>query len=87
MNATLKSMGCSRTRLPWMKSSAENLVFTAKRGHTMHKELSAEGVKYQPWYKYGVACLVLEMAIAIAVCGYSLFLTFPRFHSAFFPFK
>lgn len=53
----------------------------------MHKELSAEGVKYQPWYKYGVACLVLEMAIAIAVCGYSLFLTFPRFHSAFFPFK
>jgi hypothetical protein len=32
--------------------------------------------KQQPWYKYGVSVLVLEMAIAIAVSGYSLYMTF-----------
>ena len=31
---------------------------------------------HEPWYKYGVAVLLLEMAIAIAVSGYSLFMTF-----------
>jgi hypothetical protein len=30
----------------------------------------------EPWYKYGVAFLVLEMAIAIAVSAYSLYMTF-----------
>jgi hypothetical protein len=30
----------------------------------------------EPWYKYGVAVLVLEMAIAIAVSAYSLYMTF-----------
>ena len=30
----------------------------------------------EPWYKYGVAVLLLEMAIAIAVSGYSLIMTF-----------
>lgn len=30
----------------------------------------------EPWYKYGVAALVLEMAIAIAVSAYSLYMTF-----------
>jgi hypothetical protein len=30
----------------------------------------------QPWYKYGVAVLLIEMAIAIAVSGYSLYMTF-----------
>jgi hypothetical protein len=29
-----------------------------------------------PWYRYGVAVLLVEMAIAAAVCGYSLYLTF-----------
>ncbi|MDE2014796.1 MAG: hypothetical protein KGJ75_17910 [Alphaproteobacteria bacterium] len=33
-------------------------------------------VQHQPWYKYGVAVLVLEMAIAIAVSAYSLYMTF-----------
>lgn len=28
------------------------------------------------WYKYGVACLIIEMAIAIAVSAYSLYMTF-----------
>jgi hypothetical protein len=28
------------------------------------------------WYKYGVACLVLEMAIAVAASAYSLSMTF-----------
>lgn len=31
---------------------------------------------HEPWYKYGVAVLLLETAIAIAVSGYSLFMTF-----------
>ena len=31
---------------------------------------------HQPWYKYGVAVLVLEMAIAVAVSAYSLYMTF-----------
>lgn len=30
----------------------------------------------EPWYKYGVAVLLLEMLIAMAVCGYSLYMTF-----------
>jgi hypothetical protein len=28
------------------------------------------------WYKYGVAFLLFEMALAIAVSGYSLYMTF-----------
>jgi hypothetical protein len=31
---------------------------------------------HEPWYKYGVGFLVLEMAIAIAVSAYSLYMTF-----------
>jgi hypothetical protein len=31
---------------------------------------------HEPWYKYGVAVLLIEMAIAIAVSGYSLYMTF-----------
>lgn len=42
----------------------------------MHSHSSSAVVRYEPWYKYGVAFLVLEIAIAVAVCGYSLFLTF-----------
>ncbi len=33
-------------------------------------------VEHEPWYKYGVMFLFFEMAVAIAVCGYSLYLTF-----------
>lgn len=33
-------------------------------------------VPHEPWYKYGVTMLSLEMLIAIAVCGYSLYMTF-----------
>jgi hypothetical protein len=32
--------------------------------------------QHEPWYKYGVATLALEMAIAIAVSCYSLYMTF-----------
>ncbi len=42
----------------------------------MHSHESSLEVKYEPWYKYGVAFLMLEMLISIAVCGYSLYLTF-----------
>jgi hypothetical protein len=28
------------------------------------------------WYKYGVAVLLFEIAVAIAVSGYSLYMTF-----------
>ncbi|MGH6817961.1 MAG: hypothetical protein ACREC1_04210 [Methylovirgula sp.] len=37
---------------------------------------STEPVTYEPWYKYGVAFLSLEMMLAVAVSGYSLFMTF-----------
>jgi hypothetical protein len=30
----------------------------------------------EPWYKYGVAVLLFEIAIAVAVSGYSLYMTF-----------
>jgi len=33
---------------------------------------------HEPWYKYGVAVLLFEMAVAIAVSGYSLYMTFKR---------
>ncbi len=33
-------------------------------------------VPHEPWYKYGVAVLVFEMAVAIAVSVYSLYMTF-----------
>jgi len=37
---------------------------------------TAEQTSYEPWYKYGLAFLALEMLIAIAVSAYSLFMTF-----------
>lgn len=42
----------------------------------MNTQSTSEEVVHGSWYKYGVAVLFLEMAISIAVCGYSLFLTF-----------
>lgn len=42
----------------------------------MNTHHSAGTTPHEPWYKYGVAVLFLEMAISIAVCGYSLYLTF-----------
>jgi hypothetical protein len=33
----------------------------------------------EPWYKYGVAVLLLEIAVAIAVSGYSLYMTLNGF--------
>ncbi len=36
----------------------------------------SNSVPREPWYKYGVAVLLLEMLIAVAVCGYSLYMTF-----------
>lgn len=30
----------------------------------------------EPWYKYGVAALLFEMALAVAVSAYSLSMTF-----------
>lgn len=35
-----------------------------------------QATPHEPWYKYGVLFLFFEMAVAIAVCGYSLYLTF-----------
>ena len=37
---------------------------------------SNEIARQEPWYKYGVAFLVLEMAVALAVSAYSLYMTF-----------
>jgi hypothetical protein len=33
-------------------------------------------ISHEPWYKYGVALLTLEMVIAIIVSAYSLYMTF-----------
>jgi hypothetical protein len=30
---------------------------------------------HEPWYKYGVAVLLFEIAVAIAVSAYSLYMT------------
>ena len=38
--------------------------------------MTAAAAEQEPWYKYGVAILLLEMLIAIAVSGYSLYMTF-----------
>lgn len=37
---------------------------------------SVEATTHDSWYKYGVAVLFLEMAIAVAVSVYSLYMTF-----------
>ncbi|HUC61288.1 MAG TPA: hypothetical protein VMF53_04970 [Alphaproteobacteria bacterium] len=37
---------------------------------------AAQSGTNEPWFKYGVAFLSLEMAIAIAVSAYSLYMTF-----------
>ena len=37
---------------------------------------SAISAPHEAWYKYGVAVLLLEIAAAIAVSGYSLYMTF-----------
>jgi len=37
---------------------------------------STASALHEPWYKYGVAVLFIEMAIAVAVSGYSLYMTF-----------
>ncbi len=39
-------------------------------------EASAAPAAHDPWYKYGVAVLILEMAIAVAVSAWSLYMTF-----------
>lgn len=41
-----------------------------------HSTASSVPVPHEPWYKYGVAVLLTEMLIAIAVSGYSLYMTF-----------
>ena len=33
-------------------------------------------VSHEPWYRYGVAILFLEMAIAVAVSVYALYMAF-----------
>lgn len=43
----------------------------------MHKMSSSSvPTAHEPWYKYGVTVLILEMLIAIGVSAYSLFMTF-----------
>jgi hypothetical protein len=42
----------------------------------MHTQSSTEYRPHEPWYKYGVAALLFEMAIAVTVCAYSLYMTF-----------
>lgn len=39
-------------------------------------DMNTTEVEHDGWYKYGVGVLVAEMAIAISVCGYSLYMAF-----------
>jgi len=43
---------------------------------TAKTNASPASARHEPWYKYGVAFLFLEIAIAIAVSAYSLYMTF-----------
>jgi hypothetical protein len=38
--------------------------------------ITSTPARQEPWYKYGVAVLFLEMIVAIAVSAYSLYMTF-----------
>jgi hypothetical protein len=38
--------------------------------------IESRAVPHEAWYKYGVAVLLFEIAIAVAVSGYSLYMTF-----------
>lgn len=42
----------------------------------MHTTSTNYSAHHEPWYKYGVIVLLVEMAAAIAVSGYSLYMTF-----------
>jgi hypothetical protein len=43
-------------------------------GHGSRK--SSDPIEYEPWYKWGVLFLYVEMFIAIAVSVYSLYMAF-----------
>jgi hypothetical protein len=57
-----------------MHRAASNLKLGGSILNTI--DTPTEPVHYEPWYKYGVAVLLIEMAIAIAVSAYSLYMTF-----------
>lgn len=37
---------------------------------------TSASAEHEPWYKYAVAVLLLEVLIAVAVSAYSLYVTF-----------
>lgn len=37
---------------------------------------SPETFRNDLWYRYGVAVMLAEMLLAVAICGYSLYMTF-----------
>lgn len=41
-----------------------------------HTTRSSVSIPHEPWYKYGVAALLIEMGMAVAVSSYSLYMTF-----------
>jgi hypothetical protein len=54
---------------------AVNTRRTILAGDAMNP-IESRAAPHEPWYKYGVAVLLLEIAIAVAVSGYSLYMTF-----------
>jgi hypothetical protein len=40
------------------------------------KDVEIRTAAHEPWYKYGLGCLIMEMAIAVAVSTYCLYMTF-----------
>lgn len=49
----------------------------------MGGSIAEKGVVYEPWYKYGLMFLYLEMFIAVAVTIYSLYMAFTGVGVAF----
>jgi hypothetical protein len=55
--------------------SSHFLRFSALRFSAIFRSVTTVA-PHEPWYKYGVAFLLFEIAVAIAVSGYSLYMTF-----------
>ncbi|MBR0839991.1 hypothetical protein JQ607_07265 [Bradyrhizobium liaoningense] len=43
------------------------------------KPADIRAAPHEPWYRYGVAVLLFEMAVAIAISAHTLYMTFNGF--------
>lgn len=80
MNGARRSTACSAARSPANKRKpVQTIIVKACRTtsrRSCHEPVDIRVAQREPWYKYGVAMLLFEMALAVAVSGYSLYMTF-----------